>query len=255
MLSVKKRIELPETFHNTWNQMIDSYNKIIDRVNENSFDHYKPTAAFETLDGTLVNLTEFSDKIKSILYKLRYASASLAQLREVYQQKAGKLEDAMKAMTESISEEFVFRMDVFFSFAYSAFDIVAGILHMVTRTGLQDNEVYFATVIPKLVSSTSFSANQLFIDLRKESESGWIYDLRQYRVFGAHYALVPLVKEFRYLAKDQSTEINLFMLPDNPKKRPFTYNKKRELVPYCEGTLIKEFDVMTQLFDYVATLV
>jgi hypothetical protein len=44
------------------------------------------------------------------------------------------------------------------------------------------------------------------------------------------------------------------MLPDDPNETSFAYEKKRELVPYCQEVLTRELDVMKVLLEFVEKL-
>ncbi len=250
-----RKLDLAKTTDEKWDSLNDSYNRIVDRINEISCNHHLQTAAFRTTDGTAINLNEFNEKMLTLHYKLRYACVSLEYLRNVYRQFSDTLDKAMKAMTESISEDFIFHTDVFFIFGYSAFDIVAGILDMMTQTGLQKKEVNFYNVIEALASSNYSDTHPIFRTLKQENKTGWIREFRRYRVFLVHYSTMRLQKEFKYTARDQTIEINFFLLPDDPEKRPYEYNSKRELVPYCEKVMEKELDAIKELFDFTRTLI
>ncbi|MGA3406704.1 MAG: hypothetical protein ABSD49_13310 [Candidatus Bathyarchaeia archaeon] len=157
-------------------------------------------------------------------------------------------------MTDSIPEDFIFYQDVFFYFAYSALDIVGGIIDTLVETDIDKRNVYFTTVLNFLASSKSPFAGPLFYELKKDSDTGWIHEFRQYRIFVTHHPAIRPRTRFSHTASSKTTEINLFMLPDDPSETSFTYEKKRELAPYCQEVLARELDVMKVLLEFVEKL-
>jgi hypothetical protein len=172
---------------------------------------------------------------------------------EFYGKFTRSFEDSMRVFTEPIPDTFIFNADAFFCFAYSALDIVGGIIDILVKTGIEKRRVYFTNVLNYLAEQTPF-AGTVFGQLKAESDKGWISEFRQYRVFATHHAITRTQSHFRYTASDQETEINPFVLPDDPREIPPTYEKKRELVPYCQDVLVKELGVMKVLFEFIDTL-
>jgi hypothetical protein len=235
--------------------MIKSYNHISQRVDSITSKRGLSMANFRTKDGSVIEYYQFALRMASILDKIYFAAKCVEYLGKIYKQRTKSHEVAIDSITKTLPHDFTFYMDVFFTFSYSAFDYVAQVLHMMINTGLKEDQVYFANVIQSLASPKSPNSCLLFDALIKESEKGWIYELRHYRVFTAHHATIPLTRRFSYTAKDQTVEILDAMLPDNPKDAPHTFNKKRELVPYCVDVLSKELDSMKDIFDFIGSLI
>jgi hypothetical protein len=244
----KKRINVPEIVHSKWDGMLAPYNSIIAKLNS-----YPQTASFGTRRGIVVDMNDFASRMQAVLFKLSWAAKSLEYMTEFYGKYTGSLEDSMRGMAASISDTFIFNADEFFCFAYSALDIVAGIVDLLVETGIEKRNVYFTTVVKYLAGRSPFTG-PVFSELKTKSDSGWINEFRQYRVFVTHHAITQPRSHFRYTATDRKTEINLFVLPDDPRKIPPTYEKKRELVPYCQEVLVKELDVMKVLFEFAEIL-
>lgn len=246
------RVKLPEIVHSKWDEMLDAYNPIVSKTNQIARGG---SATFETRSGRTVDLKEFSSRMDSAIYKLYWACKSLEWIMEFHEKRTKSIDDAERSMTEPIPEAFIFNADVFFSFAYGALDITAEVIHMVTQTGIEEDRVYFARVLEFLTSLEGDHADDTLNQLRIESDSGWIQELRQYRIFVTHHGTIRTRSQFKYTAKDHTVEINLYMLPDDPKKRPLTYKKKRELAPYCLEVMVKELDAMRVLFEVIGKLI
>ena len=115
--------------------------------------------------------------------------------------------------------------------------------------------MYFTTILNFLVSSKSPFAGSLFYELKKDSDTGWIHEFRQYRNFVTHHSVNRLQSHFSHSASSKITEINLFVLPDDPTETSYTYEKKRELAPYCQEVLVRELDLMKVLLEFVEKLI
>jgi hypothetical protein len=252
---VGKRINVPDIVNSKWDEMVSKYNNIVARVNQKSSDQHQLMGSFKTRYGTVVNLNDFASRMESILYKLRWAANSLAYLIDFHERYAKSLDDSMRGMVELIPDTFIFNADVFFSFSYSALDIVGGIIDTVVETGIEKRWVYFTTVLEFLSSPKSPFAGSLLSDLKNESDAGWIHEFRLYRIFVTHHAAIKSKSHFKYTASDQTIEINLFMLPDDPLKTPPTHEKRRELALYCQETFVKELEVMKVLFEFLENLI
>jgi len=246
---------VPEVIHSKWDAMLAPYKRVVAKADEKSYDHYKPTASFKTRDEIVVNLNDFASRMVSVLYKLEWAAKSLECLTEFYREYTGSLDNSMRGMTKPLPSNFIFNTDVFFCFAYGALDIIGGILNTLTGSKIKKHDEYFARVLDFLVSSKSSFQDTLFTNLKRENDAGWICELRQYRNFVTHHAAIQPHSQFKYTAKDRTTEINLFMLPDDPKRLPSTYEKKREIPPYCQEVLEKELDAMKGLFGALEPLI
>jgi len=245
----RKRINVPEIVHSKWDEMLASYKSMIAKL-----DQYPQTPSFRTRRGIVVDMNDFTSRMQAVLFKLLWAAKSLEYMTEFYGKYTGSLEDGMRGMTASIPDTFIFNADAFFCFAYSALDIVGGIIDLLVETGIEKRNVYFRTVLEYLAGQSPF-AGRVFSELKTESDTGWIHEFRQYRVFVTHHAITRPRSLFRYTASDRKAEINLFVLPDDAGKIPSTYEKKRELVPYCQEVLVKELDVMKALFEFAETLI
>lgn len=246
------RVELPEIVHSKWDEMLGAYNPIVTKINQ---IRHGGSATFKTSSERTVDLNEFTSKMDSAIYKLYWACKSLEWIMEFYEKHTKSIDDAERCMAEPVPIVFVFNADLFFSLAYSALDIAAEVIHMMTQTGIEQDRVYFASVLKFLTSSESDHADDTLNDLGIESNSGWIHEFRQHRILVTHHGTIRTRSQFKYTAKDHTVEINLYMLPDDPRKRPLTYEKKRELAPYCLEVIVKELDVMRVLFELIGKLI
>lgn len=250
--SQANKVKLPEIVHSKWDEMLEPYNSIITKIDQIT----RPgSRTFEAASGKTVDWTELLSTLMSVLYKLYWAGKSLEYLVEYYGSHTKSLEDSLRSMSEQLPDAFFFNADVFFSFGYGALDIAAEIIHMVVETGINENVVYFTTVLNFLTEPGSIYKDAVLDGLKRESDAGWLYQFRQYRIFVTHHGLVQPSAQFKYTASDHTVEINLHMLPDNPKKKPPTYGKKRELAPYCLEIIVKELEVMTVLFRFIEKMI
>lgn len=246
------RVNVPEIVHSKWDEMLGAYNPIIAKINQIT---RRGSATFKTSSERIVDVSEFVSRMGSTIYRLYWACKSLEWIMEFYGKHTKSIDDAQRGMTEPLPDTFNFNADVFFSFAYSALDIIAEVIHMMIQTGIEEDSVYFTSVLNFLTSSRSAYVDDTLNDLRRESDTGWIHEFRQHRIFVTHHGTVRTRSQFNYTAKDHTIEINLYMLPDDPKKRPPTYMKKRELAPYCLEVIVKELDVARVLFEFVGKLI
>jgi hypothetical protein len=247
------RINVPDIIHSKWDEMLTPYHNIFGKLNERLSKPFEQS--YKTRYGNVVNIRDFASRIDSVRYKLTYAVKSLEYLLGVYGKYSVSFEASERAMTDSISEDFIFQEDVFFYFAYSALDIVGGIIDTLVETGLDKHEVSFTKVFDFLASTTkSPFVGSLIDELKKDSDKGWICELRQYRNFVTHHSAIHPKLRFSASNRNKTIEINLFMLPDDPNETSFAYEKKRELVPYCQEVLTRELDVMKVLLEFVEKL-
>lgn len=247
------RVNVPAIVHSKWDEMIVEYNSVMTKINQIT---RQGSATFHRRSGRTVDLNELASRMGSIPYKLYWACKSLEYLTEFYAEHTKSFEEAEHSLTEEASDLFIFKADVFFSFAYSALDIVAEVMYMLVETDLNRKQVSFVNVLNSLTNSKNVEqVDDMFTALRKESDTGWIYEFRLYRVFVTHHGTIQLRGQFTYTAGDHTVEISLHMLPDNPRKRPLTFEKKRELAPYCLEVIVKELSVMKALFEFVGKLI
>jgi hypothetical protein len=246
-------IKLPEIFHSKWDEVLVRYDSIIAKLNEYLENL---TRSFTTKRGIIVDITELGSRMEAVYYKLLWAAERLEYVMEFYGKSAGSLEDRFRAATSGVPDAFMFNADTFFYLAYSALDIVGGIIDLLVETGIEKRRVYFTTVLDYLVGQSVF-AGPVFSELKTESDKGWISEFRRYRAFVTHHATMHgTIQSLISGGISRKSEITLFMLPDDPDKIPATYEKKkRELAPYCQEVLLKELDVIKVLFEFVETLI
>jgi len=253
MVNSKPKLKVPDIIHTKYDEMLIPYNNIASKVNELSSNPFEQN--FTTRNGIVVDLREFASRIESVLYKLRWAAKGLEQVLNVYDKYGGSLDARLRGMTDTVTEDLIFYEDVFFYFGYSALDIVAGIIDKLVETGIERRNVYFTTVLDFLASQDSPYARSTFTELQRDSYTGWIHELRQYRIFITHHSRIPLQSQFIHSQSDKTTEINLFLLPDDPSETPCTYEEKRKLGPYCVEALSKELDVVKVLLEFIEKLI
>jgi len=243
--------KLPEIYHSKWDEVLVRHDSIITKLNEYLGNL---TRSFTARRGTIVDIDELGSRMEAVYYKLLWAAKSLECLMEFHGKCAGSLEDRFRAATSGVPDAFMFNADTFFYFAYSALDIVGGIIDLLVETGIEKHRVFFTTVIEYLASEQSPFVRPVFVELKTESETGWIHEFRRYRVFVTHHAIIQ-PQSLISGGIDRKSEITLFMLPDDPDRIPATYEKKRELAPYCQEVLLKELDAIKVLFEFVETLI
>ncbi|MGA3405941.1 MAG: hypothetical protein ABSD49_09445 [Candidatus Bathyarchaeia archaeon] len=186
--------------------MLTAYNSIVAKLNERSSNRFEQS--FKTRYGIVVNLRDFASRMDSVLYK-RWAAKSLEYLLEVYGKYTKSFHASIRGMTDFIPEDFIFHEDVFFYFAYSALDIVGGIIDTLVETAIDKRKVYFTTVLNFLASSRSPFAGSLIDELKKrDSDTGWIHEFRQYRIFVTHHSAIRPRSRFSHTASSETTEIN-----------------------------------------------
>lgn len=246
-----ERLRLPEVVHLKWDELLEIYNQIVGRLNRIA-PQYPVT--FPSTSGKNVEGVELASRMESITYKLYWACKSLEYLMEYHESHTKSLDDSMHSMTEKVPDAFFFNVDVFFSSCYGALDITAGIISMLVETGIDEDHVYFTNVLEYLIKS-GVDSGSVLTDLKRESDSGWLYEFRQHRIFVTHHGLVRPRSQFSYTSSGHTAEVNLYMLPDNPKKRPLTYNRKRELAPYCLEIVVKEFETITTLLRLIEKMI
>jgi hypothetical protein len=186
--------------------MLTAYNSIVAKLNERSSNRFEQS--FKTRYGIVVNLRDFASRMDSVLYK-RWAAKSLEYLLEVYGKYTKSFHASIRGMTDFIPEDFIFHEDVFFYFAYSALDIVGGIIDTLVETAIDKRKVYFTTELNFLASSRSPFAGSLIDELKKrDSDTGWIHEFRQYRIFVTHHSAIRPRSRFSHTASSETTEIN-----------------------------------------------
>lgn len=243
-------VNLPGTVRSKWDEMISAYNAIVAKINQIS-----GSMTFRATSGKNVDGAELASRLESVLYKLYWACKSLEYIVEYHEKHAKSIDDSLRSMTEELPNTFPFNADVFFSFGYAALDLAAEVIHMMVETGIDEDHVYLTNVLDFLTKAESIYRDSLLCNLNTESKAGWLHQFRQYRVFVTHHGIVQPSSHFEYTASDHTVEINLYMLPDNPKKRPPTYEKKRELAPYCTETMVKELEAMAVLFGFIGKMI
>ena len=186
--------------------MLTAYNSIVAKLNERSSNRFEQS--FKTRYGIVVNLRDFASRMDSVLYK-RWAAKSLEYLLEVYGKYTKSFHASIRGMTDFIPEDFIFHEDVFFYFAYSALDIVGGIIDTLVETAIDKRKVYFTTELNFQASSRSPFAGSLIDELKKrDSDTGWIHEFRQYRIFVTHHSAIRPRSRFSHTASSETTEIN-----------------------------------------------
>ena len=248
-----KRIELGPEIEKSFDNMILEYNNIVTFLNEIP-EEKRIFKRIQTKAGTSFDFWAFAHRINAILYKLIYAGRSLEYLQKAYNDRLNSFDNAhpFKILTDErpISEDLVFHTDVLFSFTSSALDISSWILHMTLGTNLPENRVKFDKVIEFLASSKRGSVDPLFTKLKSEIDKGWLSEFDSYRDYVTHYSYILPKRGFRWTAESRMIEVTFFMLPDNPKIFPQKYDKRKELVPYCNDVYIKSINVIRDIFKF-----
>lgn len=244
------RFNLPDSVHLKWDAMKDEYDRIMAKIE--TFKTQNQTT-FLSGSGKTVDLIDFISTISSVIYKLYWACSCLVNLLEFYERQTGSKEQAISTSMELVPNDFNFNADVFFSFAYSALDITAEAIGILIETGIEERSVSLNSVLEYLAGSSY--RDQMVDDMTNENAHGWIFEFRQYRTFVTHHGSVRYRSEVTFTTRDQTVDISLYMAPDDPRKRPLTYTKKRVLAPYCLEILERELPAITRLFAFINELI
>ncbi len=246
------RVRIPEIVHTKWDEMLDAYNPIIVKLNQIT----RQSSSFKSTSGKIVGCAELASRMESVSYKLYWACKSLEYLVEYYENRTKSLDESIRSMTEELPAALFFNLDVFFCFGYSALDFVAEIIHMLVSDGLKESNVYLTTVLNSLTSLMSTYEDRKLNEVREASDTGWIHEFRQYRNFVTHHGLIqPTPSQYRYTASEHTFEVNFCILPDNPKEKKPTYQKKREFEPYCLEVIVKELEAIATLFGFIGKII
>jgi len=247
-----KRIELNEKVKNAWDSLVQRNNKIIDLLNK-VYEKKGPLASIGTKNGFSVDVHRLADEMQAILYKLRYASVSMEFLSKEYKKREEKIRVDQFINTDmKITEDLVFHIDVFFSFVQSALDFSGWVLHLVLGTKLPDASISFRNMVEYLAGKKRVTTDPLFQRLKAEIESGWLYHFSKYRHYANHWSFIVPQWGWKWTAKNETIETTIFMLPDDPREFPARYERRLELVPYCEEVLVSTLETISKIFDIVS---
>lgn len=228
-----------------WNDFVNLHNdiqkKIIDVTGSKDFPR---GSILKAKNNVVIDLGLFSARLNSVLFKLNYANLAL--------QKFSPESELMKKASQTflISNELLFNIDVFFSFSYSALDVVAWIPHLVYGLNFDDKHVDFHTIVDYLASPKRGKIAP-FVQLTKsKKDTGWIGQFNNYRNYVTHYGVLSN-DENKFSFNEGITKFQIF-LPDNPKVERYpTFRKEREVYPYCDYIHAKTLETVTQIYKNI----
>ena len=119
-----------------------------------------------------------------MVYKLDYANRALQNFTPE--------SDLMKKAVETLrsSARLLFNVDVFFSFSYSALDVVAWIPHIVYNLPFLDKDVNFNTIVEYLATPRHGKKSPYVQLSSAKKDTGWIGQFSNYRHYVTHYGLL-----------------------------------------------------------------
>lgn len=248
------RVELGQWFDEPLNKMWSSYNEKIGKRLAGMAE--PPLYLITTGRGKTFDLRQFENRTSSIHYKIKYAAMSLEELSKMYeaQLEAIKQKQDLLGNTVRLTEALLFHIDIFFSFLHSALDYSSWMLYYTHDVKLIPQHVTLKKVIENLSSKKRRGSNPLFTKLKAEFKSpGWIFEFEGYRDFITHFARLVPNRQIHFSADTGRTETTIFLLPDDPTTEPLTYEKDRELVPYCKDTIVLAINAISSVFDATAS--
>jgi len=107
-------------------------------------------------------------------------------------------------------------------------------------------------MVEYLAGKKRVTTDPLFQRLKAEIESGWLYHFSKYRHYANHWSFIVPQWGWKWTAKNETIETTIFMLPDDPMEFPARYERRLELVPYCEEVLVSTLETISKIFDIVS---
>jgi hypothetical protein len=246
------RIELGRWFDEPFGKLWTSYNEKIGKPLQSMTK--PPRFIVTTSKGRTFDLSRLEDRTKAIYYKIKYAARSLEELTKMYeaQLEALKQKNDLLGGSVKLTEDLSFHTDVFFSFLHSAMDYSSWMLYYTYDVKLIPQHVTLKKVVENLSSKKRKDVPATLRTLKKEFQvPGWIFEFEGYRDYVTHFARLETTRQIRFSA-ETGLEVSIFLLPDDPTVVPVTYAKKRELVPYCNNTILSVIGTVSIVFDAVA---
>lgn len=246
--------KLGEVVEKAWASYLNSANEVVDCLDRH-FAHAKeekqiPPFRIKKRSGAEVNISRLAEQIIAVDYKLRYVIKSLDYLMKEYKKREEKLNQNHFADAGPISEEVLFQIDVFFWFLSSALDFLGWILHLTYGTELKETDVDFVNVI-RYLSRTENRGEPLFKKLKEEIDAGWLKKFFGYRHYVTHWSFIVPRYGWKWTAEAKTIEVTIFMLPDDPRASPVTYEKRVELTAYCEEVLTNTLNTIPRVLGQV----
>jgi hypothetical protein len=250
-----RRIKLGKWFDEPLDKMWSSYNeKIGKRLAPMA---QPPLFLITTSKGRTIDLRQFEDRTSSIHYKIKYAAMSLEELTKMYQAQLSAIQDRHDYLgnTVRLTEALLFHTDIFFSFLHSALDYSSWMLYYTHDVKLIPQHVTLRKVVENLTSKKRKAINPLISKLRRDFEGpeGWVFQFEGYRDYTTHFARLVPQRQIHFSSDVGKMETTIFLLPDDPTVQPHTFEKNRELVPYCKETMISVIRTISSVFDVTAS--
>ncbi|MDD5638692.1 MAG: Cthe_2314 family HEPN domain-containing protein [Candidatus Pacebacteria bacterium] len=124
-------------------------------------------------------------------------------------------------------------LDGYFMSAMSIFDSLSHEINILFEFLKLDSKIYFSKILHEF--SMKMPNSEFYIYSNKVLKKKWWKDLENFRNAITHEVIIAREIETSYDATVGKETLKKIPLPDNPKKRPFTYNKDYELKSFVEN--------------------
>jgi len=126
-------------------------------------------------------------------------------------------------------------LDGFLMNAMSSLDTLARLIITVCYSGHPRlNKIYITNIHPQL--RVSHPNCMLTSQLLSELSQTWFRDFQAYRTCTTHESLIKYDVNLGFDQLHNTYRIPNLKLPDDPRAKPFTYRKRREVKTYCRTT-------------------
>lgn len=123
-------------------------------------------------------------------------------------------------------------LDGYLSNISSIFDSLAQEVNTIFRLISPEKDIYFSAVLSKLGAKNPKSVFLKFIS--KERKKRWWSVWKDFRNASVHENILATNIETSTNVASRQEVLTKIPVPDNPKKRPFTYKKNKELKSFVE---------------------
>ena len=129
-------------------------------------------------------------------------------------------------------------LDGFFMNSMSVLDTLAHEIPILySQLGMQGN-IYIGTLSSALLQTHPTLELSKFLE--KQLSMAWFVKFSPFRHCTTHESLIGVDNiKFRFDQITRQIKMNKIRLPDNPQVRPFTYQKRRMAVDFCQTSLNK----------------
>lgn len=230
-------------------------------MDANAQDRLRALVETHTKDERLLGeFMHFHFSVSQKLYSLEYFAAQVAGLQpiETWERLVSDDGQSVKLSTDMMTYGFKANMylDCILMNAMASLDTLAHEINILYglwdlgSTSPRRQDVYIGSVREELARSRS--SKKLTAYLLDELQKPWYEVFKGYRTCTTHESLVAPDVEFKTTWYTGQLKQLGVKLPDDPKVRPFTYARNRELKSYCEETVKIIEDVMSQTYVLIA---